>query len=143
MNFKRGQDPIKSLGLGFGNKPKTKSWKILEFIKNQGEEGVGLKDIQYYIWTKLQGYSSEDFWKPSDDSAYNKLRATRGHWNTNLYGTGFRPGLLYKYCKKNPKTKKWVLDRMPRPGENIYTANESFKLVPESLNEILNNRYIK
>lgn len=33
---------------------------------------------------------------------------------------------------------------MPEPGENIY-ENEGFKLVPESLNEMLikKNRYIK
>ena len=150
--FKRGRDPVKSLGLGYGNKPETKAWKILEFIKSKGEEGASLTEIQYYIWTELQGKDPDEFWKSSSEKwgyagdsyrnyPYNKTRATRGHWNTALYGGLNYPGLLNKFCKKNPVTKKWVLERMPKPGESIFSyTNESFKLVPESLNEMLNKR---
>lgn len=150
MDFKRGQDPIKSLGLGYGNKMDTKAWKILQFIGSKGEEGAGLTDIQKFIWTELQERSLKDFEMSSNDkwgynypSLNNKTRATRGYYNTNLYGSGSKPGLLHKYCRKNEKGK-WVLVRMPDPGENIY-ENEGFKLVPESLNEMLikKNRYIK
>ena len=148
--FKRGRDPVKSLGLGYGKKPEKKAWKILEFIGSKGEEGASLTEIQYYIWTELQGYNPDDFWKTSNQQAeelgyrrygqpYDETRATRGYYNTNLYGGTATPGLLHKYCKKNPITKKWVLKRMPEPGENIY-EEQSFKLVPESLNEMLNKR---
>ena len=35
-------------------------------------------------------------------------------------------------------TKKWVLARMPAPGENIYEEANTSGFVPESLNEFLN-----
>jgi len=155
MDFKRGQDPIKSLGLGYGNKPLRKAWKILEFIRDAGEEGRGLTEIQKFIWV-LNGNSEEDFWKTTQDShreyyqkmgkSYNpsyrfphdKLRSTRGYYSTALYGGSSNTGLLNKYCRKNEKGK-WVLERMPEPGENIY-EEQSYKFVPESLNEIMNKR---
>jgi hypothetical protein len=160
MDFKRGQDPIKSLGLGYGTKPLRKAWKILEFIRSKGEEGASLTEIQKFIWI-LNGYSEQDFEKTSLDRTkeyyksigkdynpgfkfpHNDLRASRGYYSTGLYGARSNKGLLHKYCKKNEKGK-WVLVRMPDPGENIY-EEQSFKLVPESLNEIMNknNRYIK
>ncbi len=154
--FKRGQDPIKSLGLGYGNKQRTKAWRILEFIESKGEEGASYTEIQEFIWVEINGGSKEDFWKKdrrryvyrsgSSRGEYKEpgLRSTRGYYSTNLSGThGWNAidkgnkGLLHTYCKKNPDTKKWVIDRMPNPGENIYSRNESFKLVPESLNEIM------
>ena len=150
MDFRRGQDPIKSLRLGYGNKPDKKAWKILEFIGSKGEEGAGLTEIQRFLWTEIQGRNQEEFELSSNDKwgynyhfPYNKTRATRGYYGTNLYGSGSKPGLLHKYCRKNEKGK-WVLERMPEPGENIY-ENEVPKLVPESLNEMLikKNRYIK
>jgi len=147
--FKRGQDPIKSLGLGYGKKPETKAWKILEFIRDGGEEGRSYTEIQEFIWI-LGGGSKDSFWKKDKDRWDYKsqtlkepgLRSSRGYYSTALSGTGGWygggiKGLLHTYCRKNPETKKWVLDRMPNPGENIYSRNESFKLVPESLNEIM------
>lgn len=154
MDFKRNQDPIKSMGLGFGKKAETKAWKILEFIKAAGEEGRRFTDIQHFIWTELQGYTEEGFWeKDHDRYDYKKeemvepgLRSSRGYYTTILLGTGWfksHRGLLTSFCRKNDKGR-WVLDRMPKPGENLVgVANESFQLVPESLNEIFNNRYIK
>ena len=155
MKFERGADPMGKMGLGYGNKQKTKAWKVLEFIGSKGEEGAGLTEIQRFIWEELQGYESEDFeetsttrWGYAGDSyanePYNRSRASRGYWTNQLYGNRNYPGLLYKYCKKSPTTKKWVLDRMPRPGEDIY-ENQSGKLVSETLNEMLNkkNGYIK
>ena len=107
MDFRRGQDPVKSLGLGYGNKMNTKAWKILQFIGSKGEEGAGLTDIQRFLWTELQERSLKDFEMSSNDkwgynypSLYNKTRATRGYYNTNLYGTRYKPGLLRKYCRK-------------------------------------------
>lgn len=156
MDFKRGQDTKKSIGLGYGNKMKTSSWKILEFIGSKGEEGAGLTEIQKYIYVDLQGKPEAEFWEPTTKrfkeyyedrgrparASYEKTRASRGHWNTNLYGSSRNPGLLHKYCRKNPITKKWVLERMPKPGENIY-EEKSNKFISETLNEFLNNRYIK
>ena len=155
MDFKRNQDPQKWLGLGYKGKMNTSSWKILEFIRSKGKEGASLTEIQKFIFVDLNGNSEEDFWKPSREpnerSRWNdpseKLRATRGYWTTALYGGrtykgNHYPGLLNKYCKKNPITKKWVLEKMPLPGETIY-EERSNKFVSETLNEFLNNRYIK
>lgn len=102
----------------YGNKPNAKSWKILEFIKSKGKRGASLQEIQHYIWVFLDQKPPEDFWK-KDDYTWSKKRSSRGHWATALYGSGAYPGLLHKYCKKNEKGK-WVLVRMPNPGENIY-----------------------
>ena len=148
MKFKRGTEPKTSMGLGYGKKQETKAWKVLEFIGSKGEEGAGLTEIQRFIWTELNKYPLDNFEKTSGDkwgfagdsyrnNSYNKTRASRGYWTTRLYGTHWEPGLLPKYCKKKPGTKKWVLDRMPAPGENIY-EEQSYKLVPETLNEMLN-----
>ena len=107
------------------DKSKTKAWKILEFIGSKGEEGVGLTEVQHYIWTELDGYNEKDFWRKTYTwgGSYDKLvqlRATRGHWCTALYGGYYyHNGLLNEYCKKNDK-KKWVLDHMPKPKETIY-----------------------
>ena len=155
--FERGKNPMKSMGLGYGKKRESVSWKVLEFIGSKGEEGASLTEIQRFLWD-LKGHPEEDFEVTSGDkwgfdgdsyrnNSYNKTRASRGYWTTQLYGTRRRPGLLPKYCKKSPATKKWVLVRMPNPGENIYEgADHSPKkkgFVPETLNEFLNNRYIK
>ena len=136
--FTEDSDPIKDLNIGYGKKPLTKSWKILDFIKSKGEEGASLKEIQYFIWTEVQGYSDESFWKRSSDyhewetGRFRKgQRASRGYWNTNLFGGGYfyrnqsgnhvrkNNGLLGEYCKKNDKGK-WVFVKYPKPGENIY-----------------------
>ena len=138
MDFKRYQDPIKSLKLGYKGKMNTLSQKVLEFIGSKGEEGAYLTEIQKFIYVDLNGKSEENFWKPDE----YKTRASRGYWTTALYGGSSYPGILNKYCKKNPITKKWVLERMPEPGENIY-EEKSNKFVSETLNEFLNNRYIK
>ena len=126
MKFKRGTDPKKAMGLGFGDKQETKSWKILEFIGSKGEEGAGLTEIQQFIWTELNKNNPDNFEQTSGDKwgfagdsyrniSHNRTRASRGYWTTQLYGTGRRAGLLPKYCKRNPITRKWVLDRMPLP----------------------------
>lgn len=136
--FTKDGDPIKDMGIGYKKRVlNSKAWKILEFIKSKGEEGASLIEIQHYIFVVLNGNSEEDFWKKTDKWMYNprtgqsyktKARATRGYWNTNLYGTTYpfysdegNPGLLHKYCKKNPKTKKWVFVRFPEPGEKIFS----------------------
>jgi len=105
-------------------KENTKAWKILEFIGSK-KEGVGLTEIQHFIWTELDGYSEEDFWRKSETwDGKDRLRATRGHWCTALYGGCFyHTGLLHEYCKK--VGKKWVLVNMPKPGENIYKYSKS------------------
>jgi hypothetical protein len=152
MAFKRGQDPKKSMGLGYGNKMNTKGWKVLKFIQSFGEEGASLTDIQKFIFVELNGRDEEDFWKKSQgrwdhsqdkwDSKAIGPRASRGYWNTYLYGNGMgawgghKEGLLNRYCHKNEKGR-WVLDEMPAPGANIFES----KLVP-SLNEYLNEGYI-
>ena len=126
--FTEDSDPIKDLNIGYGKKPLTKSWKILDFIKSKGEEGASLKEIQYFIWTKLDGKTPESFYRRSRDytdwetgNPRKGQRKTRGHWNTQLLGgMHYHEGLLHKYCEKNPVTKKWVIKRMPKPGENFY-----------------------
>jgi predicted nucleotidyltransferase len=153
MDFKRGQDPIKSMKLGYGNKLKTKAWKILDFIRSKGEEGVSFTELQKFIWTEIAGNSEEDFYKTSEDihreyyesrgkeynpswrPLSNKTRASRGYYNTALFGGTSNTGLLHKYCEKTDNGK-WAIKRMPNPGENIYEDVRRF--VPESLNEMIN-----
>ena len=131
--FKEESDPIKDLNIGYPEKQiNTKSWKILKFIESKGEEGASLKEIQYFIWTELSGYSDKSFWEKNklrpNQYKYgaNLQRKTRGFWNTNLLGSGGpyyrgKPGLLHKYCKKSEVTHKWVLERMPKPNEKFYS----------------------
>lgn len=138
IGFKRGRDPYKSLGIGYGKKRLTKGWKILEFIKESGNEGRSLIEIQHFIWTELQGYDPDEFWKKE---SYNNLRKSRGYYCTNLYGSGgmfagSNEGLLIRWCKKNDKGK-WIIDKWPKPGDNLYLINES-KLVSKSLNDFMN-----
>ena len=126
--FKEESDPIKDMNIGYGKKPLTSSWKILEFIKSKGEEGASLTEIQHFIWVDLQGHDEKEFWEKQYVQGYNyktkqaypsSLRKTRGHWNTALYGGSQFNGLLHQYCKKNEKGK-WVLIKWPKPGENIF-----------------------
>jgi len=123
-SFTRGGEPRKTLGLSYGNKPQTTGWKILEFIRSKGEEGASFSEIQLFIW-KLNGHKEEDFWtyewergwnhKLQRDTGMRKVRKTRGYWTTGLYSYG----LLPNFCKKNNKGK-WVFQRYPRPGENLF-----------------------
>jgi hypothetical protein len=130
--FTDQSDPIKDLQIGYPEKQtNTKSWQVLKFIGSKGEEGASLKEIQHFIWI-LNGHKEKDFWKKDDprrgwsDWAYVSQRKTRGYWNTNLLGSssGYwsqpRSGLLHKYCKQNPTTHKWILERMPKPYEKFY-----------------------
>lgn len=123
--FQEKSDPIKDMKIGYNKRVlNSMSWKVLEFIKSKGEKGAGLTEIQYYIWTKLEGKDPKKFWEKSisrNDDNVKGLRKTRGHWNTNLLGGKYyHEGLLHKFCKKNPKTKKWVFVRFPKVGENLY-----------------------
>jgi hypothetical protein len=117
--FHQTGDPLNKLNLGFGNHPKTKSFKILNFIGSKGEEGVSFTEIQHFILVTLGGMPEEEFWEKSDD-----CRKTRGSWCTNLYGSAYHSeGLLTTYCHKNTKGK-WVLDKLPYAGENIYKKHK-------------------
>lgn len=129
--FSEDSDPIKDMNIGYKKKQlASMSWKVLEFIQSKGEEGAGLTEIQYYIWTKLKGHDPKDFWETSEEQVWDSRtdstitaypRVTRGYWTTNLFsGPNYRGGLLHKFCKKNPKTKKWVFVRFPKPGEIFY-----------------------
>ena len=124
------EDFKKNLDIGYGNKPKFKAWKVLEFIRSKGEEGIGLQEIQEYIYFDLNKapYGKDWFYEKDPIKYYSGVkygggRQSRGYWCTNLYGANSRwsesSGLLTKYCHKN-KNGKWVLDRMPKPGENIF-----------------------
>lgn len=98
-----------------------KAYKILKFIGSKGEEGASLTEIQYFIHTELFERPEESFWT-KETGRYNKgQRQTRGLYNTNLYGDG----LLNKWCYKNSQTKKWVLKRLPEPGENLYQTRKN------------------
>lgn len=115
FEFEKGGDPKKSLNLGHGKHVKTKGFKILDFIAQAGKEGRSFTEIQKFIWTEIRGYKEEDFWKKDTPAT----RLSRGTYTTGLYGTQFQKGLLTTYCHKNEKGK-WVLDRFPRPDENMY-----------------------
>jgi hypothetical protein len=125
--FQENSDPIKDMGMAYSKRTvNSKSFKILEFIGSKGKEGASLKEIQFFIWTELDGYSPESFWitsrekYPERGGTENK-RATRGHWNTQLLGGRYyHQGLLHKFCKQDPKTKKWILKRMPDAKEKMY-----------------------
>jgi len=129
--FKKESDSIKDLGIGYSKRILDSiSWKILEFIKSKGEEGASLTEIQYYIWTELEGHDPKEFWEKSLRNYYkydpvtkqtitykkqDKSRKTRGHWNTQLY----YHNLLNKFCRKNDKGK-WVFVKFPEPGQKFY-----------------------
>jgi len=114
VSFQRYRDPKTALGMNYGKKPLTNAWKILEFVGSKKEEGVTYTEIQHFIWTVLWEKSEESFWKK--DPYWKGMRISRG-----IYGDliSRNVGLLHQYCHKN-KNGKWVLDRMPEPGENIY-----------------------
>jgi hypothetical protein len=109
---------------GTRDKSETKAWKVLNFIKEAGNEGVTLQQIQYFIWTKLNGKNPEQFFEKSTDYSGKQMRQSRGYWNTHLYGDGTYKGLLPTYCKKNEKGK-WVIAKMPGKDENIYLPSDS------------------
>jgi hypothetical protein len=130
--FTDESDPIKDLNIGYGKKPNLKSFKILLFIASKGTEGASLTEIQHYIWVELNKDSEESFWEKGTYNTYaggySKMRLSRGYWTDGLYGSGgsylgrhSATGLLPKYCKKNSQNHKWVLTRMPNPGENIFS----------------------
>lgn len=129
--FKAESDPIQDMGIGYSKRTlDSKSFKILQFIGSKGKEGASLTEIQHFIWTELDGYDEESFWKKQYVQGYNyktgktypsSARKTRGHWNTQLFGgPSYHEGLLHKYCVKNPDTKKWVLKKMPDPKIPMY-----------------------
>jgi hypothetical protein len=126
--FKEQSDPIEDMGMNYSKRTvDSKSFKILQFIESKGKEGASLKEIQFFIWTELDGYSPESFWitsaekYPNSVGADPKRRATRGHWNTQLLGgMYYHKGLLHKYCVQNPTTHRWILKRMPDPNEKMY-----------------------
>jgi len=127
--FKQDTDAVKDMGIGYTKRTvNSKSFKILQFIESKGEEGASLKEIQYFIWTELDGYTPESFYTKSrsyKEWGTNKIRLgqrkTRGHWNTQLLGgSHYHTGLLHKYCEQNPKTHKWIIKKMPKPKENMY-----------------------
>ena len=115
----------KKIKVGYGKKPSTKSWAILKFIEDAGEEGRSLTEIQKFIYFVINGapYGEDWFYEKTPS------RRSRGYWATALYGGAkydseenkmiYDKGLLGKYCRKNEKGK-WVLDRYPKPGKNIY-----------------------
>jgi hypothetical protein len=77
----------------------TRAYKILEFIFESGESGVRYTDITKFIVEKLKGEKYDH-------------RIHRGHWATNLLGSGYRQssrGLLYLYCQKT-ESGRWKLN---------------------------------
>jgi hypothetical protein len=128
--FTQDSDPIKDMNIGYSKRVlNSKTWKVLEFIKNKGKEGASLTEIQYFIWTKLNKHDPNEFWEKMEVGWYPKkyLRKTRGYWNTQLYGAynsyreyGGHRGILNKYCEKNNKGK-WVFKRYPNPKEKLYS----------------------
>ena len=137
--FKEESDPVKDMGIGYTPRQlNSKTFKVLDFIKSKGEEGASFTEIQYYIWTVLNGNDSEEFWQKSkvDTWDYNLnrrgttkyIRKTRGYWTTQLFGSpGNHEGLLHMCCKKNPETKKWVFVKYPGAGgKPIYTKTRSY-----------------
>lgn len=120
--FTEESDPIKDMDIGYSERMmNSMSFKILKFIENKGKEGAGLTEIQYYIWTELEGHDPQEFWFSYHNYTNDYKRKTRGHWTTNLYGTpsAGHIGLLHKFCEKN-QNGKWVLKRFPNPKEKFY-----------------------
>jgi len=107
------------------NSKTTMAWKLLAWIGTQSPLGVTLTEIQFYIWTVLEGKSASEFYEPGYSYDGNNLRKTRGHWCTALYG-GFyyHGGLLHLYCDK--VNGRWVLTHMPKENEIIYKKISSF-----------------
>jgi len=164
IEFKRGIEPAKAMNIGYGNKMKTKFWKALEFIRSKGEEGASTKEIQEYIYFEInKAPLGKDWFEEKDKGRWNyktneydpnKIgsRRSRGYWNSTFYsyddrrggGRLKKKGLLDYYCHKNEKGK-WVLDRMPKQGENIMYENIEFErgLEPSKAMNIGKDRKIK
>jgi len=120
--FTEESDPIKDMDIGYSERMmNSMSFKILKFIESKGKDGAGLTEIQYYIWTELEGHDPQEFWFSYHNYTNDYKRKTRGHWTTNLYGTpsAGHIGLLHKFCEKN-QNGKWVLKRFPNPREKFY-----------------------
>jgi len=121
--FSDKTDPIKDMNIGYpASQMNSYSWKILKFIEEKGEVGAKLGEIQYFIWTELEGHDPTEFWEKRFGG-----RKTRGHWNTRLIGSSssgwgdkYYQGILYTYCKKDPVTKRWILKRLPKPREKFF-----------------------
>lgn len=124
--FQRGEDPTDALGVGEGRyrhaKQHTKSWKILRYILDAGKEGRSFTEIQYYIWTELDGKDPDDFYNQRSFNwgkdklgkpPYTGPRASRGHWSTNLNR------ILYKWAHKNADGR-WVISEMPEYNDLLY-----------------------
>lgn len=129
--FNDKTDPIKDMDIGYPERQtKTMSWQILKFIEEKGQDGASLKEIQFFIWTELEGHDPKEFYEKRATSVYSKkyeksydtsARKTRGHWNTQLLGgPNYHQGLLHKYCNQNPSTKRWILKHLPKPKERFY-----------------------
>ncbi len=129
-DFKRGQEPLKALGLSYGSKLNTLAWKILEFIGSKGKEGASFTEIQKFAWLRTHPDKTEkDFYEKEEPTKWNPKpsRKTRGYFSVELlsWEGGGRKGLL-SFCHKNEKGK-WVLDRMPKPGENLVAEAMNFE----------------
>lgn len=150
QNFTRDENPLKSLGIGHGDKMKTNAWKILEFIRSKGKEGASFTEIQKFDWV-LAGKPEEDFYKKMSETPryieyyanspfkYKDQRVSRGWGVGKLIGSGDYPtrgrsgrsrpriGLLNRFCEKNEKGK-WGLVRMPEVGEPLMEGNSAIPI---------------
>ena len=122
VSFKRTGDTKRSLDIGMDPmKLKTTAWKVLEFIREAGEEGRSLQEIQKFIYFDINGAPLGHSWFYEKDP-WHGTRRSRGYWNTALYSSppnGNYYGILKAWCKKNDR-RKWVIRRMPRKGENLF-----------------------
>jgi len=113
INFKRHLDPKDTMNIGLGPKfLHSKSYKILNFIREAGEEGRSYMDIIKFIYFEVNGapYGLD----------YFKNGRGRGYWASGLYTRSDKKrGLLNEYCRKNDKGK-WVFVRFPSRNENIF-----------------------
>ena len=124
--FYEDTDPIKDMGIGYGRKGNTTAFKILLFLQGKGKEGATVKEIQHHLLVTLGDMSEEEFREKRFGG-----RKTRGYWVGGLYGSSGPKlrveGLLYKWCEKDPKTKKWVLKSFPKPGDNMFDTTKGWR----------------
>ena len=97
-------------------KKNTTAYKILQFIRSFGEDGVSYSDIKKFLMENIRG------------EKYNPVQH-RGYWNFKFYGGNGKRGLFGYYCEKVPGTKKWRLN----PETMAYLATESDEVVKYSL----------
>jgi hypothetical protein len=84
----------------FEKRKATRTYKLLQYMKNAGETGLRANEIKKYLFEQINPGKTFD------------SVANRGTWSTNLYGS--YQGIFAKYCEK--RNGRWVMVK-PLPND--------------------------